>query len=69
MRRVFWPNRSSLAAIKHLHRMNIACDIIHEIIVKAGPITVSKRGGQGLIIDKITMYKENRHAIANSILI
>ncbi len=36
------------------------------MIVKAGPIAVFKKGGQGLNIDKITMYKENKHAIVNS---
>ena len=42
------------------------CDIIHEIIERAGPIAVFNRGGYGLIIDIITIYKENRHAIVNS---
>lgn len=66
---IFCPNLSSRAAIKHLQRINMLCDKIHDITDKNGPTHESRNGGHGLSAPKTTMYAEKPMAIQNSMLI
>ena len=69
MTKVVCPNRSSLAAIRHLERMKIADEKIQLKTDKVDPIQWSINGGHGLDIDKNKIYTELAIAISNSIVI